>query len=708
MRHSVFRWSCVVLFSVDLAHAEDRPTLPEVKVTAPSEAVAQRRDAVTQKVVVSRKEIENFGVMTIGEVLGKLPGVELGSQNADGSSSQRVRGMSRDSVDILVDGERPAGGSRIVSGVVGRLPSGELERVEILRGTSAEFGGGASVTVNLIMKKAMSKRSRAVKAALGVNGTIPVSQFTWTESGGDKGFAWTLPVTLNLHRTPSLREMDRQDSVAGVRTSWQHDQDEGRYAFREFVLSPRLNWKSGQDTFSLSPLFFDGLGRRNNDSLLNAYTNPATGTGLAYNGMRMSDESNHRRLLRLRAEGEKRWGENKLSGRASLNRGRRSVDTVRDSYTALNVPSTATEHSLSNENETNLALRFDRPEQDHLLAAGAEYVQLRRQDEQQFGGSFVATAVHNASERQHIFWVQDDWTVQPKTIFTYGLRNESFQLVSDATAQQHSRWLPSVALRWEPAEQWVMRTSLGAGFKMPKLDEVSNSTVRSITANTPIEADQRGNPNLRPERNLNFEAVLERYLADESGMVAANMYVRDTHDFIERNVQLEGARWVNRPYNQGRARHWGWELDGKLRTDSLGWKGATIKAHLTLPHAQVDDVRLGLRRMARDTPRYVFSTGVEQSLPAWQSSYGVTLQLSGRSETDIPAEQRALTKAKVLLDAYWLYKLTPQFNLRISGQNLLAADTVRQNLQMAAGNEWQLNTSDRGNRSVLFTLEGHW
>ncbi len=708
MRHVVLLGCYVVLFTANFAYAEDPPTLPEVKVTARTDDVAQRRDAVTQKVVVSRKEIENFGVMTIGEVLGKLPGVELGSQNADGSSSQRVRGMSRDSVDILVDGERPAGGSRIVSGVVGRLPSGELERVEILRGTSAEFGGGASVTVNLIMKKALSKRSRAVKAALGVNGTIPVSQFTWTESGGDNGFAWTLPVTLNLHRTPSLREMDRQDSLAGVRTSWQQDQDEGRYAFREFVLSPRLNWKSGQDTFSLSPLFFDGLGRRNNDSLLNAYTNPAAGTGLAYNGMRMSDESNHRRLLRLRAEGEKRWGENKLSGRASLNHGRRSVDTVRDSYTALNVPSTATEHSLSNENETNLALRFDRPEQDHLLAAGAEYVQLRRQDEQQFGGSFVATAVHNASERQHIFWVQDDWTVQPKTIFTYGLRNESFQLVSDATAQQHSRWLPSVAVRWEPTEQWVMRTSLGAGFKMPKLDEVSNSTVRSITANTPIEADQRGNPNLRPERNLNFEAVLERYLADESGMVAVNMYVRDTHDFIERNVQLEGARWVNRPYNQGRARHWGWELDGKLRTDSLGWKGATIKAHLTLPHAQVDDVRLGLRRMARDTPRYVFSTGVEQSFPAWQSSYGVTLQVSGRSETDIPTEQRALTKAKTLLDAYWLYKLTPQFNLRISGQNLLAANTVRQNLQTAAGNEWQLNTSDRGNRSVLFTLEGRW
>jgi len=184
--------------------------------------------------------------------------------------------------------------------------------------------------------------------------------------------------------------------------------------------------------------------------------------------------------------------------------------------------------------------------------------------------------------------------------------------------------------------------------------------------------------------------------------------VRSTQDFTERRVQLEGVRWVDRPYNEGTALHWGFELDGKVRTDNLGWKGATVKAHLTLPHARVSDTRLGITRMARDTPDYVFSAGVDQSLPMWQSSYGVSLQMAGPSKTDIPNEQRGTTNAKTTLDAFWLYKLTPKFNLRLSGQNLLAAKTVRETVYLNGADTYQLRTEDKGIRRLLVTLEGRW
>ena len=255
-----------------------------------------------------------------------------------------------------------------------------------------------------------------------------------------------------------------------------------------------------------------------------------------------------------------------------------------------------------------------------------------------------------------------------------------------------------------------MRSSLGTGLKMPRLEEISNTTSPSIATNTPVEADRRGNPDLRPERSVNFEAVLERYLAEEAGVLGANLYARSTQDFTERRVQLDSVsgRWVDRPYNEGSALHWGFELDGKVRTDNLGWKGATVKAHLTLPHARVDDTRLGIQRMARDTPKYVLSAGLDESLPKLQSSYGISLQLSGRSETDIPGEQRAFTQAKTTLDAFWLYKLNRQFNLRFSGQNLLAADTVRETMYMSGSSTWQLRTVDGGYRALLATLEGRW
>ena len=134
------RWVLLVvnLVAVIPVSAEEPATLPEVEVIGNSNAVSERRESVTQKITVERKDIENMGVMTVGEVLGKLPGVEIKG------GDHRARGMSRDSVQILVNGERPASGGPIAM-IVGRMPSGDLERVEILRGSSAEFGGAASL-----------------------------------------------------------------------------------------------------------------------------------------------------------------------------------------------------------------------------------------------------------------------------------------------------------------------------------------------------------------------------------------------------------------------------------------------------------------------------------------------------------------------------------------------------------------------------------
>ncbi|GAB4120750.1 MAG: bifunctional siderophore receptor/adhesin Iha [Sideroxydans sp.] len=692
--------SCLILALMPVfAHAELQPALQEITVTATQEADAARRDATSQKVVIGRKDIENMGVMTIGEVLGKLPGVEVQGEG------QRARGMSRDSVQILVDGERPAGGSRIVAGVIGRLPAGDLERVEILRGTSAEYGGASAITVNLVLKKAISRRKTELKAVLGLRGSEPTGQFTWTESGGEGGFGWTLPFTANLHRSPAGGSVERLDQSAGTTTLHQRDDSTGLFTFRELVMSPRFTWKQGGDSFTLAPLLFDGLGRRDTDMRQFAAT-PATSTTLSANGDRITHEENRRKLLRLRAEGEQHLGGHKLTYRAALNQGSRTVDTTRTAHDAFGNVTLNQDSTRADDHEFNFAVRLDRPLNDaHLLAVGLEHARLTREDRQSLSG---VAGNYLASERQSALWMQDDWSLADKVVFTPGLRLERVTLDTGSSGQNAMRVQPSLALRWEATPQWLLRTSIGAGMKMPRLDEISAAAVPSVGVNTPLEADQRGNPNLRAEHNVNFEAIAERYLADEAGLLGINFYARRTQDFIERRVQLEGTRWVERPQNEGTALHWGWEMDGKLRTDGYGWKGATLKAHLTLPHARVEDARLGIARMARDTPRYVFSAGLDQSLPSLASSYSIALKVSGRSVTDIPGETYAVREAIATLDASWLYKLSSMFNLRISGQNLLAADTVQESRYLNGSNVYTLHARNNGYASLLVTLEGRW
>ncbi len=127
-------------------HAEEAIRADAVSVAGERDETQLRKDASTQKVVFGHKEIENLSVMTVGEVMNKLPGVEISG------TGQRARGMSRDSIQILVDGERLPGSAM---GSYARLPSSELERVEIHRGASAEHGGSSPLTINLVLKKAL-------------------------------------------------------------------------------------------------------------------------------------------------------------------------------------------------------------------------------------------------------------------------------------------------------------------------------------------------------------------------------------------------------------------------------------------------------------------------------------------------------------------------------------------------------------------------
>lgn len=666
-------------------HAEEVIRADAVPVAGERDETQLRKDASTQKVVFGHKEIENLSVMTVGEVMNKLPGVEISG------TGQRARGMSRDSIQILVDGERLPGSAM---GSYARLPSSELERVEIHRGASAEHGGSAPLTINLVLKKALPKRSTEMKAGIGLKDGDPNYQLAWTETGGEGGFAWSLPVSLNFSKSPIKSFVDRR----GV--NWQQEFTEGTSEMGHHAITPRFTWKSGRDNLSLSTMMFFGPSEQRTTADLFGSTT----------GLRISEQEGDYQAIRLRLHGEKYFGESKLSGHLSANNRVTSTDISRLTTGQANI----VEKTRGLENEINTAMRWDQPVGLHYVSAGAEYIQLWRRDKQIFNNP-ATSSQYDTSSVDRVLWLQDAWTPQEAVTLTSGLRLENMYLQSDSKDQTRIGVLPSVALKWQPDEAWVMRTSLGAGMKMPKLNEISSAVTRSVVFNpavntsTPITANQAGNPNLKPEHSVNFEAVLERYLANKMGVLSANFYTRATQDFTERRVRLgDDGVWVDRPYNVGDALHWGFELDGKIQTDPWAWSGGTLKAHLTLPHARVDDQALGLTRMAKDTPNYVMSMGWDQSVPKWQSNFGLNLQLSGRSETDIPGEQKAYTEARALLDAFWLYKVSPKFNLRVSAQNILGEDTRLTSRYFTPAQDYQLISNDYGFRTLMLTLEGRW
>ncbi|MBS1143145.1 MAG: TonB-dependent receptor [Proteobacteria bacterium] len=692
MKNPLYCSVALSLCAVFGAQAEEK-VLGEVRVNASRGEVAERREAATQKVVIGSKDIENMGALTVSDVMSKLPGVDAGTPGADGSMAMRARGMTRDSVQMFIDGERVAGNARMAQAMVGRLPSTELDRVEIIRGASAEFGGSAPVTVNLVFKKARTKDSTALKAALGLRNDEPNAQFTFTKGGGDTAFSWMVPLTVNYHAMPSGRELERADSTG----TNQQDRESGRTTINEFVFSPRLTWKSGSDSLNVSPSLFRAYGHTVNDMTRQDLAVPGNG------GARHDDEESSTAFNRLRVDGEMVRDGTKYSARLAYSDGERKADMVRDFVGFGAAPRRSVEERKRNETDVNGTLRVDRPFGEHLLAVAVEGVEHRRNDS--LNGS-TGSESHRGWDRQWSAWLQDEWSPNTATTFTGGLRGESIRYSADGNERQYNELLPSLALRWEPVQRWVFRSSLGAGIKAPKLEELLNQPIFSVSSNTPLEPDRRGNPNLQAERSVNFEAVLEHYLAGEAGVLGLNVYARQTENFIERRTQQEGARWVERPWNEGTAKHWGVELDGKFRADGLGWRGATFRSHLTVPRSRVDDARLGISRQARETPRYQLSAGYDQTMG--ELSFGASVQYFSRVVTEIPSEQRAVTRDRTILDAYVLQRLSPKFNLRLSLQNLLKTQTRQQQEAYFGGANWSLGNTALGVRTVMLALEGKW
>lgn len=678
------------------AWAADEKTLKEVTVTDTGTSdIAERQQAATQKIIIGKDEIEKMGALTIGDVLGKLPGVDASTTGNSGTMMVRSRGMVRDSVQMMIDGEKVHGNVAGVQSIVGRLSATELKQVEISRGSSAEVGGSSALTVNLVLNKPLAKDSTAIKVVAGFRDNRPTLQTTYTKGGGDKAFSWLVPINITHQDVPIERWVNRRDNTV----VWQVDHEQGTNVANSVSISPRMTWKSGVNSITLQPMLYHMVGGADNTAQRIDSAVPANSI------TRWDSDASRSDFARMRADAEVFSKGIKYTTRVSVSGFDRTTDTWRNGLTTGGLITSSIEQAQSFTRDQNAAFRVDGSSGLHVLAANIE-VMAHQRDERQRNSSLGVNETHQSSDQQWTTWLQDEWSPSKTLTLTTGLRNESIRYAVDGDAQNKQRLLPSVALRWEPAAQWMLRTSLGAGIKPPQLAELTNQPVLSVSTNTPLEPDRRGNPALRPEQSVNFELALERYLPNEAGVLGANIYLRHTDDFTERRVQLEGTRWVDRPYNEGFARHWGLELDGKLRTDNFGWRGATFRAHLTVPRSAVNDVRLGLTRDAREQPRYILSAGFDQTRTSM--SYGVSMQYSGAVQTQVAGEQAFETQSRAVFDVYTLHKINDKFNLRLSVQNLFAADFQRQMTAFAPPALWSLGSIDKGVRVALVSLEGKW
>jgi vitamin B12 transporter len=153
---------------------EDSTLLGDVIVTA--NRSAQAADRVGQSVtVLTTKQIEASQTVEIVDLLVRTPGVSLSRNGGIGAStSLRIRGAEADQTVYVIDGVKLNDPSSTGSGYnPGNLLTGDIARIEILRGAQSTLWGSQAIggVVNLITAEPTRPFQASLDAEAGSRGT---------------------------------------------------------------------------------------------------------------------------------------------------------------------------------------------------------------------------------------------------------------------------------------------------------------------------------------------------------------------------------------------------------------------------------------------------------------------------------------------------------------------------------------------------------
>ncbi|MGC0151412.1 TonB-dependent receptor [Chromobacterium vaccinii] len=170
------------------AQAEDPSTLDRVIVTAPSAQPTRISELPGTAWVVGAEEIQQQAKagVPLKEALGKLvPGLDIGSEGRS-NNDQNLRGRS---MLVMIDGVS-LNASRSLSRQFDSIDPFNIERIEVLSGASALYGGGASGgIINIITKHGESGPARFTTEIGARSGFMGKDDLDWriaqSVSGGN-------------------------------------------------------------------------------------------------------------------------------------------------------------------------------------------------------------------------------------------------------------------------------------------------------------------------------------------------------------------------------------------------------------------------------------------------------------------------------------------------------------------------------------------
>ncbi len=675
------------------ADAAPNQQLQRVEVSGAASDESIRRASTASKIVITRDEIERFGDSTVGEVLKRLPGVTTGGRPGRGGDV-RMRGMGGGFTQILVDGERmPPGFS------LDQLPPEQVERIEVLRAPTAEYGTRAIAgTINVVLREPLKKKLNEFRAGVGMERGKVSPNISWTRNDSF-GQGHTYNFSINAMRgergddviSDTLR-VNRTTGAESLQVTRGRNDD----TRQSLNMNGRVQLKlGGQDSLTVQPFIVTNRSESHAD--ITRTTTPAPTSQLPGDFDRaVTDGDNRFTMARLNAQWLTRPDVNtRIELRGGVGGARGESHSVRQE-TWQGAPTRLQEDTTeSRDRNWNLVGKFSRSlENEHSLVIGAEGEGNTRNANRttlvngspqaglgDFGDNLDASTTRIAA------YAQDEWNVGKQWDFYAGLRWEGIKTESSAAnyavSNTSSVFTPLAHARYklDPAGREAIRMSLTRSYRSPQLNDlVARPNINSSVPHDIASPDRAGNPELKPELATGVEIGYEKYLS-KGGMLGANFFARRISNLMRNVVALEDVpwsatpRWVARPRNLGKASTLGLELEAKFRLDEYFDSALPInvRSNLSFFTSKVDDLP-GPNNRIEGQPKATANLGFDYRLRSVPVSIGASLNWTPSSTIQQTALTEVTTNRKLVSDAFVLWNLSLEQSLRLSASNLTPLD----------------------------------
>jgi outer membrane receptor protein involved in Fe transport len=627
-----------ILCAVPLVAAADPPTTRRTSGESSERALASgvwtSADGAT--VTYEASFFEPYTTVSAADMLRWVPGgAALLPDNRRRGNQPEKRGFGSGGDQVLINGKRISGKSNDISSAMQRIQASVVSRIEVIRGTTAGLDVRSEGTiVNVVLSEEVSGGSGSWQLHSGFYGDSPEYDGLVSYSSSAGKLNYLVSAEYGPYNRGSDEDRFEEFFTPDTNTLFEQRDIHRPELETQLVLNTSGSWAfDNGDVLNLNGRIADKEEEKTETTVVTVIGDPAT-----------------ENLLNLSLEDRLDWEiggdlENRIGASGVLKTrliytnktGDESEFVSLSSTVAGNVPSESL--VLTDELATESIIRssYSWPlTGSQNLELGLEGAQNTLEKEVLLfevlpDGSLAPIDVFNSDsdveENRYEFFSTHFWQVRQDVALESALNFEYSKIeqsgIDVETARSFTYIKPRFDLRWDLNDTTQLRGSLER--------TISQLDFGDFVASFDSEDDtvDAGNPDLEPEKAWEWKFTYERRLADDAGVLEAQLFYNDIEDHIDK---VAATDVISAPGNIGDATHYGVELKGSWRLIPLGLEGAVVDLSYTWQDSETTDPFTGAKRVMRWKPQNKYSVRFRHDIAAWNINYRIDVDWWGERE----------------------------------------------------------------------------